>query len=396
MLESIKDIRFISTLSDHEKFMKNPAINQTRPVFKSLETSELFKQYDEKKHFDIARSIYLIIKLIKRKYQLNEVQEYILLNNIAIALDKYSKFVKTDDLDICIFRNDLGQMYTIQIEEKFINKIKLIIQDQNSLLYQQAVSLCLDDYNLTNHPIFELDIEKMIIDNNINSRDLFDLITCTRDMNLINRYIKLLSSNDLEFNKLLLEFIKPATHYLKNFMYGNNVLNYIKDQNENKSAKKCIELHVLYRKKYQDNLYLIKTFEYYFINRIDELEQIATLKNRCEILRKMLCIKEEILSFRNIYYSFENNIITIKRPDHFETYYVDGPNQFKKGSEYKHLVEGETIYVDNFDMKDEEIDRMYDDINLSLQDIKDGKEVDLDKFKILTRKQLDEKKYNKY
>ena len=334
------------------------------------------KNYDEYNCFGIGRCLFLILKLTKNKYNLNEVQEYILTQNMSIVLDKYSKLVKTDDLDICVYKNSLGDLYTLEIDEDFINNIKLITSGKTNLLYNHLGELIIDDYNLLNHPIFQYDIKKVISDNNISNSDLFCLITYTKNMDLINRYIKLLGSNDPEFNKLLLDFIKPATHYMDNFLYGNNALNYIKDESVVNDYKKCEEFYE--KSCASSNLYLIKAFENYFINKIDILEQVLKLNNRCEILKEMVAAKNEILSYKNIYYSIEDTrkncikeIVTYESVSGFDCADIE--------------------YIDGyFDIKKDEVDRLYKETDDLLQDIVDCKEINKEKLKIRTRKQLDD------
>ena len=382
MLDTIKDIRF-NSVNNYNKYQLNNIVYQTRPIFESSISSNFMKRYSDYKCFGIGRCLFLILKLTKNKYNLNEIQEYILTQNMSIALDKYSKLVKTDDLDICIYKNNVGDLYTLEIDEEFINNIKLITSGKNNLLYNKLGDLIIDDYNLLNHPIFEYDIKKILSDNNINSSDLFSLITYTKDIKLINRYIKLLSSDDIEFNKLLLEFIKPATYYLQNFLYGNNVLNYIKDESITNDIEKC--------KKFYDegcssiNLYLIKLFENYFINKIDVLEEISMFKNRCEILNKMITAKKEILSLKNIY-SIETTVYEVEEPDREYVYYVDGPNQFKPGYYAREIIPGGfNLDIDN-NFRENEIDIIYKETDDIFQDIINNQEVPVEKLRIKDRK----------
>ena len=384
MLDTIKDIR-LHGVSSYEKNHLNNIVYQTRPVLASSLNSDFMKKYDDRDCFDIGRSLFLILKLTRVKYNLNDLQEYILTQNISVALDKYSKLVKTDDLDVCVYKNNVGDLYTLEIDEEFINNIKLITSGKNNLLYKQIGDLIIDDYNVSDHPLFKLDIKKIITDNNISASDLFYLMTYTRDMNLINRYIKLLDSNDSEFNKLLLEFIKPATHHMDNFLYGNNVLNYIKDESVVNDYKKCEEIYE--KSSATSNVYLIKAFENYFINKIDVLEQVSTFDNRCKILKEMLDAKNEILSYENIYYSIEHFKMLVHDPDYTRTYYVDGPNQFKPGYECEETITGLAHEEESININEKEVDRVSKEADSVFKDIISNNKVNLENLKIKTRKQ---------
>lgn len=342
---------------DFKMFLTNPSytgdknINDYIPSM-YLEDIDIKSGYNNKKYYNLYISLFMIFKLTKHIYNLNEVEELILEENFSTAIKNYSTLVITDDSDYCVYRDSIN-MYTLEINKEFIDKIRLLVGNYK-LNKKSFISLGMDIYNFYNHPIFNENIKDMV-NSNIDINDILSLTRYTKNMNLITRYIHLLNTDDKQYKKLLLEFIKPISTDIT----FNDVDNYgmfypccsddpfIGDINNfirNEKAKNKIEKYNKYHLNI--NLYFLKLFENYFINKIDELEKISCFSNRLVVMASLIKYKRHLL--RNI-------------------------NKFE-------IVEGKVDYnVERCNKLKKEFDDLFENI---MNDIKDNKEVHKIKLKV--------------
>ena len=301
-------VHFLTNLSHNKLYKEDKDIFDYIPG-KYLEGIEIKYGINNNKYYNLYLNLFLIFKLTKYKYNLNEVEELILEENFSTAIKNYSTLVKTDDSDLCVYR-DFKDMYTLDIDKEFIDKVRLL--SNFKINKQSSINLGMDIYNFYNHPIFNEDI-KNIINSNIEVNDLLKLVKYTKDINLINRYIDLFNTEDKQYKELLLEFIKPISEDITFYdtdevsmnLYPccsdnkiiNSFYNFIRNDKENNNIDECTRFYKY--KKLKINVYFLKLFENYFINKIDELEIIANLEDRCEVMASLIKFKNSVI--KNIY-----------------------------------------------------------------------------------------------
>lgn len=275
---------------------------------KFLEGIDIRNGLNNKKYYNLYLNLFLIFKLTKYKYNLNEVEELMLEENFSEAIKNHSTLVKTEDSDYCVYR-DSKKMYTLEIDKEFIAKIKVI--SNFKINKKSSINLGMDIYNFYNHPIFKEDVK---LNSNNDIIDIISLAKYTKNMDLINRYLKLLNTDDKQYKKLLLEFIKPIS---EDIIFDNNsnegmclyssCLNdgvflpsfnyFIRNDNMKNELDKCLKYYKYYN--INMNIYCLKLFENYFISKINELEIISNLEDRCDAMASLIKFKNSII--KNVY-----------------------------------------------------------------------------------------------
>ena len=350
-------VNFLTNMSHDRFFNENKNIEEYIPS-KYLEGIDINNGLNNKKFYNLYLNLFLIFKFTKYKYNLNEIEELVLEENFSEAIKNHSILVKTDDNDYCVYRDSKDCIYTLEIDKEFIDKVRLLSNFE--INKKSTINLGMDIYNFYNHPIFKEDVK---LNNNNDLLDIITLTKYTKNIDLINRYLKLLNTNDKQYKKLLLEFIKPisedvtfnekneASISLSSICNDNDLfLNFnifIRNNNIDNDLDKCLKYYKYYN--INMNIYCFKLFENYFIYKIDELENISNLDDKCEIMISLIKFKnsiiKNILNFNN---AFDEVDFDTKKCDQlkveFDNIFSEFINIEDKNENNKVKVKGE-LYV---------------------------------------------------